>query len=300
VLLPALALLGVPYLEARETRGERGRGEVAIGSALPSDYGSSHARLHSYSWHSRRGNRPERELFPGTSPIVLATAGMIPPLGAAAMATIVSGALAFDWSLGFNGLTYDDIYKRSAAHRGMRVPARFSVVVGAALALLAGFGARRLLGAAGLGIPGSVLCAGLAVAVLFDLRLDPRLESYFPTIPSIYARVTSDMVLVEFPRYHDVEYMYFSTRHWAHLLGGYSGFIPFDGEVEGGLSGFPAPAALDRLHRRGATHVTYNCALETRRERCDAILEQLADNPTLELVASERWQNAAVVLYRFK
>ena len=106
----------------------------------------------------------------------------------------------FDWSLGFKGLTYDDLYKRSVVHRGMRVPARFSVVVGAALALLAAFGARRLLRlgrtpAARAALRGAHpgralrLAPGPAAAGL------PRRRSRRST-----SRVTPDMVLVELPR----------------------------------------------------------------------------------------------------
>jgi hypothetical protein len=144
------------------------------------------------------------------------------------------------------------------------------------------------------------ICAALALAVLFDLRMDPRVHPYFATIPSIYNRVTPDMVLAELPRDHEIDYMYFSTRHWAHLLGGYSGFVPSDAALEAGVAAFPAAAGVDALRKRGATHLTYNCALETNRTRCVTTLALLAENPTLELVAAERWEQSEVRLYRFK
>jgi len=300
IVAPAVAGLGLPYMKSREARGERGWQEVSDSSARPTDYGDAHIRLVTYQWQSGKNHRGERELFPGTSTLALAGLGLLPPLGAAGIATIVAGALTFDWSLGFKGLTYDDLYKRSVIHRGMRVPARFSVVVGAALALLAAFGARRLLRLGRAPWTGGAVCAGLTLLVLFDLRLDPRLQSYWATIPSIYDRVTPDMVLVELPRYHDVDYMYFSTRHWAHLLGGYSGYLPFDEKLEAGLKAFPSPEGLDQLHRRGATHLTYNCALEERPNRCAAVFEALDGNPALALVASERWERKDVRLYRFR
>jgi hypothetical protein len=108
------------------------------------------------------------------------------------------------------------------------------------------------------------------------------------------------MVLAELPRYHDVEYMYFSTRHWAHLLSGYSGFLPFDAAFQEGMRTFPSAASIEQLHRSGATHLTYNCALESARDRCAGIIEQLDNNASLELVASERWEKADVRLYRFR
>jgi hypothetical protein len=146
VVLPALLLLGLPYLKGREIRGERGREEVLEGSATPADYGHAHWRLASYQWIARTNNRAERELMPGISTLTLAAVGAVPPpLGAAGIATIVSGVAAFEWSLGLKGLTYPELYDHSAAFRGMRVPARFSAIVGCALALLGAFGAQRLL-----------------------------------------------------------------------------------------------------------------------------------------------------------
>jgi hypothetical protein len=300
IVVPAVVALGVPYMQSRAARGERALFEVSDGSAHPSDYLDTHIRLTSYGWHSRAGNRPERELFPGTTTLVLAAAGLVPPLTGAAIATLVSGAVTFDWSLGLKGLTYHELYKRSVVHRGMRVPARFSVVVGAALALLGAFGARRVLRLGRSPRTQSAICAALALLVLFDLRLDPRVRPYYATVPSIYGRVTSDMILAELPRLHDVEYMYFSTRHWARLLGGYSGFIPGNPELEAAHRAFPSPASIDALRRLGATHVTYNCRFEAPNRSCTGVLEQLDTNPTLELVAGGRWETGPIRLYRFR
>ena len=301
ILLPAIAGLGLPYLKSRDTRGERGPQEVSSGSATPGDYGATHSRMASYRWHSRAGNQGERELFPGTTPLALAGVGLWPPLTGAAVATIVAGAATFDWSLGFNGLTYDDLYARSVVHRGMRMPARFSVVVGAALALLAAFGAHRLLRLGRSPAAQGAICAALALLVLFDLRADLRVQPYHPSIPSIYARVTPDMVLADFPREnHDIDYMYFSTKHWAHLIGGYSGFMPLAPDVILGFRDFPSPDALARLRAFGATHVTYNCAFEKRERPCERMFTALDENPTLTLVASEMWEKKEVRLYRFR
>jgi hypothetical protein len=297
---PAVAGLALPYMTSRQARGDRAPHEVSDGSARPSDYGAAHVRLVTYQWRSGEGHRAERELFPGATTLALAAAGMAPPLGAIGIATIVSGALTFDWSLGFKGLTYDDLYKRSVIHRGMRVPARFSMLVGTALVLLSAFGARRILHLGGTPPARAAICGALTLLVLWDLRLDPRLQTYPATRPSIYDRVTPEMVLAEFPRFHDIDYMYFSTRHWAHLLGGYSGFIPVDARLEAALRAFPTPDGIGQLRALGATHVTYNCALEEKQGRCAAVFEALDGNPALELVAGERWERADVRLYRFR
>ena len=58
-----------------------------------------------------------------------------------------AGALlvAFEISRGFNGPVYPYLYEWLPFVRGLRVPARSSLLVGLSLALLAGFGVRRLL-----------------------------------------------------------------------------------------------------------------------------------------------------------
>jgi hypothetical protein len=304
VIAPALAVLGVPYMRSHAARGDRGISEISEGSARPTDYGATHERLASYQWHSRRGNHPEREMFPGTSTLALAGVGMVPPLTGASIATIVAGAAVFDWSLGLKGLTYDDLVTRSLVYRGMRVPARFSAVLGSALALLGAFGARRLIRLGGSLRAQAAVCAVLGCLVAADLRLDPKIHASAPSIPSIYDQMDPSMVVVNLPRFHDGFqdhlYMYFSTRRWPQLAGGYSGFMPLNPDLEYGLQHFPDADALASLRKTGATHVAYVCALERIRAHCPRIIAGLAASPALELVASATWEAAPTALYKFK
>lgn len=304
VLVPAVIALGIPYMKSREARGERTKFDVWTYSAEPSDYGKAHFRLVTYESLSKEGHVGERELFPGTSTLALAAVALVPPLSAAAIATTAAGAAAFEWSLGFRGLTYDDLYKRFLVFRGMRVPARFSVLVGVALALLGGYGARRILGLGRTPAARSVICAALVLLVLFDLRMNPHVVP-FPQIPGIYGSVTPDMVLMEMPRDRDrfdrffaPAYMYFSTQHWAHLLSGYSGFMPNESDFEDAVRSFPHPDAVARFRSLGATHLTYNCAFDWR--RCKDVLAALDANPSLEIVAASTWQAQPIALYRFR
>jgi hypothetical protein len=305
VVVPAIAALGVPYMKSRDARGERSMADVWAGSAQASDYGKPHSRLVMYQGLPREGHAGERELFPGTSTLALAAVGLVPPLTGGAIAAVVGGAAAFDWSLGLHGLTYDDLYKRSVVIRGMRQPTRASVIVGAALILLGGYGARRLLRLGRTPTARSAICAALALIVLFDLRLDPHLEPYRSPIPSIYELVTPDMVLMDLPRDRDrgdrvfaMSYEYFSTRHWPHLLGGYSGYMPDDPGIDDAVRAFPYPEAVATFRRLGATHLTYNCSFDWM--ACKEVLAALDANPTLQIVATTTWRAQPVALYRFK
>jgi hypothetical protein len=299
-LVPIVALLGRPYMQGREAHGERSLQDVMAGSASGRDYGDAHFRLATYGWRSDPRRPPERALLPGASSVVLGAAAIVPPLTPVSIATLVSGAFAFDWSLGLKGLTYPHLYGHSAVYRGMRVAARFAAMVDAALAMLAAYGARRLLRVVrtprGRAIACGVLCAG----VLFDLRMDPMLHPYIESVPGIYRSVTPQMVLAEMPDGHVLDSMYFSTRHWARLLDGYSGYFPYIPDLGTAQREFPGADSIAMFHKVGATHVTYTCAWETQPGRCDTVLRELAANPSLELVASDQWQNAPVVLYRLR
>ena len=83
------------------------------------------------------------------------------------------------------------------------------------------------------------------------------------------------------------------------MLGGYSGFPGYSNADER-LESVPLPGPTALFRAAGATHLTYNCALEERQNRCATVFESLDGDPALELVASERWERADVRLYRLK
>ncbi len=297
LVVTVCAVTGLPYVKSRAARGDRALATLIPGSAVPSDYLDTHRRLASYQRHSRLGNQPERELFPGTSPLILALTGVVLAPGAVTLALTCSAVAAFEWSLGVNGVTYEWLYEVLLPYQGMRVPARFSVLMGSCLILLGGYGVHALLRRFRPGTA-KVVFVTMAAVVLLDLRMTTTLVNYWPSVPEIYDGVSPQMVLAEFPIGHDVDYMYFSTTHWAQLLGGYSGYIPSDPELETSRQLFPSREAIASLRARGATHLTYNCAFERSKERCGYTLAQLAGNASVSLVTAGRWNGAEARLYR--
>lgn len=297
LVVTACAMTGLPYVKSRATRGDRTLAALGPGSALPSDYVDTHRRMASYQWHSRAANHPERELYPGTSSLILALTGAVLAPGAVTLALTCSAVAAFEWSLGVNGVTYELLYRLLLPYRGMRVPARFSVLLGSCLILLGGYGAHALLRRLG-PKTAKVVFVTIAAVVLLDLRTTTTLVNYWPASPDIYQEVTPEMVLAEFPTGRDVDYMYFSTTHWAHLLWGYSGYIPADPELDSLRALFPSREVFASLRARGATHITYNCAFERSQERCLHTLEQLDMTAMVSLVRAATWNGADVRLYR--
>ena len=297
----ALVVLGIPYLQSRHTRGERSPGDVLIYSAVPDDYLESnyHSPLYRNLLHS--DPHPERQLFPGATSLMFAAAALSPHMPVPAIAALVAGVFAFDWSLGTNGLTYEALYRWVGPYRSMRVPARFAVFVATSLILLAAYGVRRLLGTRRSRRARSLLFAALVLGVLVDLWPSVPLREYLSPMPPVYRAGSSDMVLAEFPMRDEanIAYMYFSTTHWAKLLNGYSGYLPEHYVwLESQMGTFPSASALNILQQEGATHITVNCAFYQRPSECLAVLQALDHDDHLQLVTAGKWQGVEVRLYR--
>ena len=294
-----------PYSEATKTKGERGRDEVMIFSATPSDYLRAHFRSALYGTRMLPGRQPERALFPGVVPIGLAAAGLAPPFGAVRLAYIAGLLVAFDGSLGFNGLTYPYLYSWFSPIRGLRVPARFSVLFALSLAVLAGFGVRRLLASVPRTRTASLAFGAAVIASVVNVWPVLPLRPVWSDPPPVYGALSGarEVVLAEFPVANDyvfnTQYMYFALWHWAPMINGYSGFMPKSYEAfQLGVADFPGPAALATLRMRGVTHVTVNCALY--RGGCDALLDRIDGMTDFRKIAEGRWQGQRVRLYEME
>ncbi len=307
-LLCALPL-AKPYFAAQAAKGERDIPAVTFYSAQPSDYFEAHDRSALYG---RRlpSNHPERALFPGVMALSLATVALVPPYGLAQVTYIGALALGWETSLGFNGFVYPHLYEWLSPVRGLRVAARYSILVGMTLALLAAFGTRRLLGFVSSPRQRVAVVCVLTAMVAVDLWPRLELENVWRTPPAVYASLPPDrpVVLAEFPlRAHignfteNLPFMYFSLWHWKNMINGYSGFTPRDypGLVDR-VEDIPSPDAVDALQATGVTHVTMNCALYASREGCMELMDDVDRSPRFKRVARTLWHAAPVTLYELQ
>ena len=299
------ALLAVPivrsFVAAQPVKGERGDFEVRFYSATPLDYLRPNTR--SAVWSGRLSSaRPERALFPGLAPLVLTAAGLVPPVGGIRLAYAVGLLISLDGSFGLNGAFYPLLRSWFVPFRGIRVPARFGVLVGLTLAILAGFGVLRVLRRCQSRWGGRAVLAAVTVAVVIDAWPALSLEPVWKEPPSIYQTLKdrSDVVLAEFPVAPDessnLPFMYFSLWHWTPMVNGYSGFIPDSyGRVAPDLVEFPRADSVARLRSRGVTHVTVNCGLWAA--TCEEAASRIRASGKLRLVSETRWQGRPVQLY---
>jgi hypothetical protein len=241
------APVGKAYLGAHKVVGERPRDEVQVnGSAMPTDYLGVPEENVVYGRVLKPFSRGERRLFPGFVAIALAVFGTVSIFRTRGtrgtggtggtrgtrdipivLAYLLGLLIAFDISLGFNGLTFRLLYEYVMPFRGLRIPARNGIIVGFSVAVLAGFGAARLRDRRWIVALAVVMLAEYASWHIPLVRMPLEL-------PQVYTDVLRDndgnptTALFEFPvsSQDDPTYMYFSTFHWQHLVNGYSGFFP--------------------------------------------------------------------------
>jgi len=286
---------------------ERPFDEVLNYSADLSDYLRADPRSSVWSGRTLGDLKPERALFPGLTAIVLAVVALVPPWSRTRAAYAAALLFAVELSRGHHGTIYPALYKSLTFMQGLRVPARASLLVGFALAVLAAFAVKRI--AAGRPLRQMVWVTSL-LTVLLAADLQPRLqlERVWPAPPGIYALLDHrpDVVLAEFPlglspgaRITDLPHMYFSVWHWLPMVNGYSGHAPYGyGDFQVAMKSFPDAESIGLLHGRGVTHVTINCALYV--DGCDALMTRAAATPDLTLISSMSWQGQPVALYELR
>jgi hypothetical protein len=270
-----------------------------------SDYLRAHPRHWFWEKRALKNTEAERALFPGAMALGLAAAALVPPLGVVRVAYAAALLLMVELSRGANGFLYPVLYEWLPFIRGLRSPARASLFVGLALAVLAGFTVRRLLIRRSGIWPGAVLVA-LTGAVGLDLLPALALQPVWRQPPAVYGSLAgaNNVVLAEFPMglspgaaVADTPQMYFSFWHWAQLINGYSGHGPEGlGDFLEAMRTFPDVRTIQLLRSRGTTHVTVNCALYA--EKCDELVARMDAAEELELVTAVRWEGKPVRLYK--
>jgi hypothetical protein len=294
-----------PYLRNRSHIGERDEGVNRFYSAKPADYLAPNARSTTYAPRLPNGE-PERCLFPGITPVLLTAVALFPPLTTVPATYAVALLLSVDASLGFNGVLYPFLYDLVLPFRGLRVPARFSVLVGLSLAILAGVGLARLgsrlsrRGATGLVIVAVVL-------VYVEYRPSLALQPVRREMPSVYTPLAgrSETVVAVFPMAkaqsdNDALYMYFSTWHWQRLVNGYSGNFPASYEdLLERMQDFPSPDAIAALKQRGVRFIVLHGELFDA-AHYDAVTPVLDRHADLELIGTFPGTPRPSRLYRFR
>ena len=304
------APLVAPYSHVRATVGERSLGEVEYYSTRPSSYLNPHVTRATYAnLFSSGPHEPEKDLFPGVLAIGFALVALWPPLSARRVAYTLGLLLAFEASLGTHGFLFPFLYEHLAPYRGLRVPARFSMLVGLSLAVLAGYGVARY-SARLRPSRRYFLAAVVAAGVLFESRATLRFER--PLQPhAIYAwfagRPTSVIAGLPAPPpivseiTKDIRFSYQSIAHWQRMLNGNSGsYPPSFIEFCGAMQAFPDDQSLRFLRDRRVDYVVLHEEYYGRgkyREVIETMEDRRAFQPVMSIV-SGGWEASLFRLVR--
>jgi hypothetical protein len=192
---------------------------------------------------------------------------------------------------------YPYFYEYVPGFDALRVPARFGMAVMAFLAVLAGFGAQRVIAASRRATLVAVALAGVVVAESIAVPLPVSLPigsgagyatppRQLPTgarpspLNSYLAELDSDAALIVFPfgdLTWDVRYTYESTLHWKPLVNGYSGWAP------------PWYARVGPVLRRPLEHPDIAWKLVMQSAATYAVVRRDAYHERGEMVAVSRW-----------
>jgi hypothetical protein len=178
------------------------------------------------------------------------------PAGFFALLTLFAIAMSFGPAIHAKGRVvldpnvYAFFYRFVPGYDGLRVPARFGMIVALSLSVLAGLGLSTIGARRG---ASRVLTAMLAAAIAVEsfaasipvneasptytrpgLALLPRFERHAPPVYDFVRTLPPGSAIVELPLGEpafDVRYMFFSINHWKPLVNGYTGGRPADYEL---------------------------------------------------------------------
>jgi hypothetical protein len=262
----------IPYAATKQRVGPRSEEQAVTFSARPSSYLVATDTNYLYGQRSSPRGRPERRLFPGVLPLLLAVTGLLlrrPSVEA--MVYLLVLVAAFEMSLGFYGYTFSFLYHHVPLFDALRAPARLGIFVVFFLAILAACG-HAALETALAGRARRVLLVAISTVLLLEYWVAPLHLVSFPNAPPpLYAWLANQPrgVVTEFPMPtadtlpgDEPRYAYMSTFHWMPLSNGYSGYYPpsYLTRLEM-LRSMPDDVALEALVRDRVRYVIVHSSL---------------------------------------
>ena len=296
VLCAALTLpVARLYMVQFERIGQRPVDDTPIYSATPASYLASPADNVLYgSTHSSLGAQEKRS-FPGSIALALGVAGLFARRRRVMIGALLVVLLSLDLSFGVHGVIYSRLLEWWPALRGLRAPARYGIFVLAGVATLAALGYERI--TAGRSHRAVTLAALLAIVVacveyrspqhrLWRVDLDPPVYRFLRQLP--------DGVVVELPvparsglAGMDVDYTFWSTKHWRKLVNGYSGYYPpaYQATLDR-LNSLPDPAAVAWLRERNIRYIVIHKFYLENGGEGSPLLRTLVEQPDVRPLGS--------------
>jgi hypothetical protein len=230
----AIGLYALPYQRARSSVGDRPLEELVGYGATAADYVRAPPANRWWGWTGENSG-DEHRLSAGLAAYALAAPALLPPLTPWTVGLLAGGLLSAEASRGLGGFTYPLLRGVAPPYRGLRVPARFAVMVLAVVAALAAMGVARI--ERELGAPRwwpAVACA-LVALVVAETASAVAVRPWHTSPPFVYRwlglQAPTVIAHLPLPRSHTLpgveqEFQYFAQFHRHELVNGNSGYYP--------------------------------------------------------------------------
>lgn len=261
-----LVAYAAPYRENQAKLGGRAAGEIAMWSATPASFLSAPPDNLLYGNTATRG-AAEGRLLPGVTALVLAMAGLVVMRRRQEtwMYAVVLGTSAV-LALGTHSPAWRVALLVVPPLRGLRAPARFGMVAALGLAVLAAFGAARLIartsGPVRQHLLGAVLCGLLMVEYASNVApLHPWTQR--APLYATWLRQQPPGSVLDLPiaranalPLHEAEWSFYARFHDHPLVNGYSGYYPPEYiALLGQMVYFPNSVSLAMLRDRNVRYI---------------------------------------------
>lgn len=251
-----------PYLESRGEVGDRQIREISAYSATWADFLATPPTNALYGASTGTWGRAERRLFPGAAVVLVSLLALWPPWSWRRAGHGVGLLFAIEAARGYQGWLYPWLHAFVLPYHGLRVPARFGMLMLLSLAVLGGYGVARLVTFARRPAWRHTIGVAAVALLVVEYRSQPLPLVSVPAVPpAVYTWLAAQppAVVLELPVptadrldfFYDGWYMYYSTFHWQRLVNGYSGFYPPSFLLMlDALRTFPDEASLAQLRKR--------------------------------------------------
>jgi hypothetical protein len=266
-----------PYAAVSRDVGARPLEEISRYSATIVSYFATSSVNRLYGWTADVWGAPELRLFPGFAAALLALAAVGHPRRRLVIVYAVTTLMVIQLSFGLNGWVYSALLSHVSALQGFRALARFGIVFGCTLAILAALGVQAMLTRWHFTPRWRRALVPIAIAVIVVEYLDVPLPLSY-AIPAAPAELYKALLtaepgpIVELPLPlrnalpgYDPYYQAWSVWHWRPMLNGYSGFYaPAYLNALDGLRAFPDPGSIRFLRDLGVRYVIVHRAFFER------------------------------------